>query len=269
MVLVPSSRATRLRPLRRTAWGMLRMPRKDIERTVDARPSKQDRRRESADACSNLQRQLWFLAASARAGQGGMLRVAERPVHPADLVGLAHDHELDGAARAVLAAQINALLELHPVLMRVEVPDVLVGKDQDDAVTVAQPRRPHARMEMESQRELVVRRAAWRHALVGRQKEILAVDLVAVGADPEVALMDKAEAARITVMSGAQRGARFRLALARDRDVVRARDDRRADQAAEHSGFEELRRRAVVERHGRMRGGCPRDPAPVVASSGR
>ena len=109
------------------------------------------------------------------------------------------DHDLDGAARAVLAAQIDAFLELEVVLVRVEVPHVLVGQDQHHAVPVGQARRLDARMQVEAHRELV-ERVAGQQPVVGRHEQILAVDPLAVGRDLDDAVMHDAEAARIAVM---------------------------------------------------------------------
>src|ERR1700709_2328167 len=91
----------------------------------------------------------WRDASAAGGGRG----VAQGPVHAADLAALARDHDLDGPARSVLAAQIDAFLDLQMVFVRLEVPHVLVGQDQRDAAAVGLARRLDARMQVETHRE--------------------------------------------------------------------------------------------------------------------
>ena len=64
------------------------------------------------------------------------------------------DHDLRGAARAVIAGQEHAVLEVDLVVERLEGPDVAVGQHQHDAAGVGQAARLHRRMQMKAQRKV-------------------------------------------------------------------------------------------------------------------
>src|SRR5689334_23255017 len=147
-----------------------------------------------------LTRRLRFRATLAAVRSGRRLRcMGDPPLHAAGLSGLAGNHDLDGAARALLPAQVDALLELHRTLLRRKCPYVPVGQREHHAVAVGKPHRLDARMQMEAQRERVERGVGERGAADGK-KDILALDVAAVGGDADHALVCDAEAPRVAVV---------------------------------------------------------------------
>ena len=62
------------------------------------------------------------------------------------------DHDLGGAAGAVIAGQEHAVFQLDLVVERLEGPDVAVRQHQHHAAGVAEPARLHRRVQMKPQR---------------------------------------------------------------------------------------------------------------------
>ena len=102
----------------------------------------------------------------------------ERPLHPRHFAGAAVDHDLERAARAVVAGEIDAFLELDAVLVGVEGPHLLVRQHQHGAVGILQAAGLDRRMQVEPQRELVVLGG---DLAADGIEHLLAVEPVAVG----------------------------------------------------------------------------------------
>src|SRR6185295_3690873 len=144
------------------------------------------------------QRKLGFFARGAADRLGG-LGVREGPVHARHLAGVAIDDDLHGAARPVGSGEIDALLQLHLLLVGVEDPHLAVRQHQHGAVTVVAAARLDQGMQVEAHRELILdaggqARAARRH------KRVFAIEPQPVGREPQRALMDDAVAIRIAVV---------------------------------------------------------------------
>src|SRR5947209_5899744 len=108
--------------------------------------------------CARLQRKF-RLAAGVAAGIGDRGRSGRADEAPADrgrLTRILADHDLRGAARAVIAGQEHAVLEIDLVVEGLEGPDVAIGQHQHDAAGVRQPARLDGRMQMEAHREIGV-----------------------------------------------------------------------------------------------------------------
>src|SRR5918999_1934222 len=74
-------------------------------------------------------------------GVGGAWRRARADKAPADrggVAGILADHDLGSAARAVIAGQKHAVLEIDLVVERLEGPDVAVRQYQHDAARIAE-----------------------------------------------------------------------------------------------------------------------------------
>ena len=102
----------------------------------------------------------------------------EGPMHPRDFARPPVDSDLHGAARPVGAGKIDAFLDLDPIFVGVESPDVAVRKHEHGAMTVGQLVGLDGWMQMKPHRELI------RHVLrdqvaVGGDKQIFAVDAIA------------------------------------------------------------------------------------------
>src|SRR6478609_9326022 len=96
---------------------------------------------------ARLQRKF-RLAPGVAAGIGDRRRCSGADEAPADrrrLPRILPDHDLRGAARAVIAGQEHAVLEVDLVVERLEGPDVAVRQHQHDATGIRQPARLHGR----------------------------------------------------------------------------------------------------------------------------
>src|SRR3954452_7029483 len=128
----------------------------------------------------NLQRQFRLAPRVTLCG-GCRSRGAGADKTPADAGGVALlllDHDLGGAARAVIAGEEDAVLKFDLVVERLEGPDVAVGQHQHDAAGVAEPARLHRRVQMKPQRVIAV--VALDPPARRRVKRILAVEPGAV-----------------------------------------------------------------------------------------
>ena len=76
-------------------------------------------------------------------------------MHARNLAGFSMDHDLDRAAGPVGARQIDALLELDPLLVGVEGPHLLAGQHQDCAMAVAVATRLDEGVEVEAHCESI------------------------------------------------------------------------------------------------------------------
>ena len=140
---------------------------------------------------------------------------------------MAVDDHLHGAPRAVGSGEIDALLQLDHVLMRVEGPGFAVGQYQHDAVAVAQPVRLDGGMQVEADGKGIL--GARQVLAMGRHEQVLAFELIAVRGNEYRALVNDIESVGIAVVRGAKQHAVVAL-LAGGDDLVGAADHR----AAEH-----------------------------------
>ena len=143
---------------------------------------------------------------------------------------MAVDDNLHGPARTFAAGEVDAVFEVHLVLVGAERPHVLVRRHQHDAMAVGESGGLDRRVKMKADREFVVRGAQLR-AAVGGLEYILAIEPGAVGRQQQDTLMHDAEAIGIAVVRRAQHDA-LRPILARHRHVARPAQHRRA---AEHA----------------------------------
>src|SRR3954470_10207997 len=181
-----------------------------------------------------LQRKFW-LPPCISAGIRDRRRGGGADKTPADrgcLPRILTDHDLRGAARAVIAGQGHAVLEFHLVVERLEGPDVAIREHQHDAAGVGQPARLHRRVQMESQREIGVR--TLEAPALRRRQRVLAVDARAVIGDHQHAAVDRAEFCEVAVMRRReQRAVLHDFAIALDLDG--AAGDRSTVQEPLHS----------------------------------
>ena len=107
-----------------------------------------------------LQRQFRLapgFAAGLREAADAVERTKLQRIEPA-VPRILPDHDLGGAARAVIAGQKHAVLEVDLVVQRLEGPDVAVRQYQHDAARVAEAARLHRGMQMKPQGKIGRRR---------------------------------------------------------------------------------------------------------------
>ena len=178
--------------------------------------------------------------------------------------GILADHDLGGAAGAVIAGQKHAVLEVDLVVERLEGPDVAVGQYQHDAARIAEAARLHRGMQMKPQGKIALGALdarAWR-----RRDGVFAVEPAAVLGDHQHPAMHDAEPGEVAVM---RRGQEIAVGhcLAVAFHIGRAADDGRAlQQSLNRRQFDELARGGVMIGQGRMRRGAARKAAPIVAA---
>ena len=163
-----SARANSISPVLSDTESRARVMRR---RSVMVRQQWRNDRRQASrrDAVNKSRRPTTYSALSGSSGssprrrpaRAGRCDMGEGPMHARNLAGAAVDHDLHGAARPVGAGQIDAFLDLDPILVGVEGPDVAVRQHQHGAMAVGQLVGLDGRMQMEPHRELVghVRRA--------------------------------------------------------------------------------------------------------------
>src|SRR5258708_15749622 len=85
-----------------------------------------------------------------------LTHVAQSPVHTLGGARLTVNHDLRGAARTVLARQIDAFLNRYDVVVSVEVPDIPVRQQQHRTMTICQAAGASSGMKMEPDRKLIL-----------------------------------------------------------------------------------------------------------------
>src|SRR5579863_1493401 len=168
------------------------------------------------------QRQPRLLLPCAARAAGGCKRrggcLLEAPDHARCGARAPVDDQLNGAARAFVAGEINAVFELHLILASTEGPRLLGRRHQQDAMAVRQPRRLDCRMQMKAYGIAVLLGADLR-AAVGVKEQILTFEFGAVGGERHCTLVHNAKTPGVAVMGCPDQRAVWQL-LARYRDLA-------------------------------------------------
>src|SRR5260370_21816364 len=100
-----------------------------------------------------LQRQFWLAAGTAfgRCRRGRRRGAHKAPADRGSVPPILPDHDLGGAARAVISGQEHAVFQFDRVVERLEGPDVAVRQHQHHAPRVAAPAPLHRRAQMKPQ----------------------------------------------------------------------------------------------------------------------
>src|SRR6202048_205687 len=147
-----------------------------------------------------LQRQFRLAARAAFGWRGGgrCLRSHEAPADRGSVAGILPDHDLGGAAGAVVPRQEYAVFQFDLVVGRLESPDVAVRQHQHHAAPIAAPAGLHRRMQVKPHR--VVGLVALDAGARGRRHRVLAVEPGAVTCGHQRPAMQHAETRQIAVM---------------------------------------------------------------------
>ncbi len=105
--------------------------------------------------------------------------MAQSPAYTWRAVGLAINHDLCGAARSVLARQIEALLNNDSVVVSIKVPNIPVWQQQHGAMSVSEAGGARAGMEVKPNREVILC-VRWQSGSGDRQENVFTVEPVAI-----------------------------------------------------------------------------------------